>query len=227
MSGGCLLEVFDQSFQQQTQLSGPLVQQMHSTGSSYLAATTTQPANLLGTFGPTYQLAGPSSTSDYCPPPPHYSQGSRQQVPIAGGRIATPTQTQMSSSPITVVDNLLTVEEVFQKYQDKLSRQDLQMEGETLTDDDSERFDPTSFMACKLAREVIFGEHVLARSTFTGKKMVPLDPNKINLILTVLHSKMHSELDFNTFKEQYYLKCKKSIAGVCKRAKQNLHRKQK
>ncbi len=112
-----------------------------------------------------------------------------------------------SKNPLPQKERLLSVDEVFDKYKKRL--------------EEGEKGDNTGFMACKLAREVFFGDSVLSRSTITGNSgKWRLDPSKLDHLLSVVHSKLHRDLDQKQFKESFHAKCKKSIGSACKRLRQ-------
>ncbi len=71
-------------------------------------------------------------------------------------------------------------------------------------------------MACKLAREVFFGDSLLAECTTTGKRvgLVQLDPTKLDHLFSVLNSKMHHNLTATAFNEKYKRECLTSIAQL-------------
>lgn len=80
-----------------------------------------------------------------------------------------------------------------------------------------------SKLACKLAQEAFFGNQVLMCSTVTGKVGAALDQQKMDMLQTVLRTKIFPDMTIDNFRDTIWCQCKNSIAALCKR----LRKKQK
>ena len=69
----------------------------------------------------------------------------------------------------------------------------------------------------RLAQDSLFGDGVLVRSSVTGKVGFPLDEQKLELLHTVLRTKVYRQMTVENFKDLVWPKCKEAIAAHCKR----------
>ncbi len=127
-------------------------------------------------------------------------------VLYSGGLIAN------QSTSVKVM--LISYEEAFKKYKSRLDNY-------LLADPSGKK--GTTFMACKLAREVFFGDDVLAVSTPSGKfGLAELDKNKLDHLMRILHSKLHEGLTESVFKEKFRSHILTSLSSTCKRSRKNI-----
>ena len=72
-------------------------------------------------------------------------------------------------------------------------------------------------LATRLAQEAFFGNQVLVRSSVTGKVGAPLDEQKLEMLQTVLRTKIFPDMTIDCFREAIWPQCKNAIAALCKR----------
>ena len=98
---------------------------------------------------------------------------------------------------------LISSEEVFTKYGHRLAH--------------TKDLTKATFMACKLAREVFFGDSFRSQCTAIGKRagLKSIDPIRIENLLDVLRSKFSPKLTTEAFIAKYKRVCLTSIAQTC------------
>ena len=141
-------------------------------------------------------------------PDMYFSSGISMATSVAESGIFT-----LSTPPLQllqVTEQLLSVEDVFNKYSAKIYQINEAITHNTI-------LARVKFMAVRLARESFFGDSVLMQSTVTGKSGYPLDRKKYDMLLTVLHSRFQPEVHFSVFKATLARQCSYAIAGLCKR----------
>ena len=80
-------------------------------------------------------------------------------------------------------------------------------------------------LTVRLAQDSLFGDDVLVRSSVTGKVGFPLDEQKLELLQTVLRTKVYRDMTVESFKELVWPKCKEAIAAYCKRLRKKAKKK--
>ena len=69
-----------------------------------------------------------------------------------------------------------------------------------------------------LARQAFFGDSVLLHSTVTGKAGgTPLDEHKLEMLQTVIRTKVYPEMTIENFRDIIWPHCKNALADLCKR----------
>ena len=80
-------------------------------------------------------------------------------------------------------------------------------------------------LTVRLAQDSLFGDDVLVRSSVTGKVGFPLDEQKLELLQTLLRTKVYQDMTVESFKDLVWPKCKDAIAAYCKRLRKKAKKK--